>query len=66
MTFCLNNIICTIRNTLNSIYTTKYILGFENKLIVYINHLLQIITSGICKTKHFLSENIIHVIILIE
>ena len=44
--FGLNNIfICTIRSMLNSIYTMKYLSGFEHKHRAYINHLLQIMSS---------------------
>ena len=37
--------ICIIRSMLNSIYTIKYMSGFENKHRAYINHLLQIMSS---------------------
>ena len=37
--------ICIIGSMLNSIYTIKYMSGFENKHIAYINHLLQIMSS---------------------
>ena len=37
--------ICTIRNMLNSIYAMKYMSVLENKLIAYINHLLQVMSS---------------------
>ena len=44
--FGLNNIfICTIRSMLNSIYTMKYMSGFEHKHKSNINHLLQIMSS---------------------